>query len=145
MQHKNGNEKSNKDTRKWCEEHKIPWNNIEECHSKHSLVVDLKYFELEEYSDSELNIDEGNQIIDVEPSAIFSTTKFHPSELEELKEGEHLFHSQMWVKGAPIYFIIDRDSQEYLILAEVFKWFNLLMTPHFHPYTIDWLLQGRDI
>jgi hypothetical protein len=38
MQHKKGNEKTKKDTGKWCEYHKIPWHNTDECHSKQSLV-----------------------------------------------------------------------------------------------------------
>jgi hypothetical protein len=26
------------------------------------------------------------------------------------EEGEHLFHSQMWVKGTPLHFIVDSGS-----------------------------------
>jgi hypothetical protein len=40
----------------------------------------------------------GRQIIDMEPSATISTTKFQPGELDESAEGEFLFHSQMWVR-----------------------------------------------
>jgi len=29
---------------------------------------------------------------------------------EDLKEGENLFHSQMWVKGSPLQFIVDSWS-----------------------------------
>jgi hypothetical protein len=41
-QHKKGNEKMKKDTRKWCEYHKITWHNIDKCRSKKSLVVEMK-------------------------------------------------------------------------------------------------------
>jgi hypothetical protein len=43
-QQKKGNEKMNKDTGKWCEYHKIPWHNTEECHSKKSLMAELEGF-----------------------------------------------------------------------------------------------------
>jgi hypothetical protein len=80
---------------KWCEYHQIPWHNIEECLSKQSLVAELKS------SDSKANFEyEPNQeiwkwIIYVEPTATVTTTKFQPNELEEIEEGECLFHSQM--------------------------------------------------
>jgi hypothetical protein len=106
-QHKKGNEKTKKDMGKWCEYHKIPWHNTEECHSKQSLMVELKASESEVDSDSESNPEGGKWIIDVEPSATIATTKVQPSEPEEPEEGECLFHSQMWVKGAPLHFIVD--------------------------------------
>jgi hypothetical protein len=82
-----------KDTGKWCEYHKIPWHNTEECHSKKSLVVELKVFELEADSNSKSNPKGGKHIIDFEPSATVATTKVQPREPEELEEGERLFHS----------------------------------------------------
>jgi hypothetical protein len=91
-QHKKGNEKT-KDTGKWCEYHKIPWHNTEECHSKNLLVVDLKDSESEINSNYESNTEGGKCIIDVEPCAIVVATKVWPSELEEVEEGEFLFHS----------------------------------------------------
>jgi hypothetical protein len=130
---------------KWCEYHKIPWHNTEECFSKKSLVVELKAYESEEYSDSESNPEGGKWIIDVEPSAIVTTTKVQPREPEEPEEGECLFHSQMWVKGAPLHFIVDSDSQKNLISTEVIKQLDLPMTLHPQPYTIGWLRQGRDL
>jgi hypothetical protein len=51
----------------------------------------------------------------------------------------------MWVKGAPIHFIVDSGSQKNLISAEVVKLLDLPMKPHPHPYNIDWLRQGRDL
>jgi hypothetical protein len=99
-------------------------------------VVELKASELEYDSDSESNPEGGKQIIDVEPSATVATTKVRPSELEEPEEGEHLFHSQMWVKGDPIHFIVDNSRQKNLISAEVVKRLNLPTTPHSQPNTI---------
>jgi hypothetical protein len=75
MQHKKGNEKTNKDTRKWCEYHKTPWHNTKECRSKQSLVAELKASESKADSDSESNPEGGKWIIDVELSAIVATTK----------------------------------------------------------------------
>jgi hypothetical protein len=77
-----------KDTGKWCEFHKIPWHNTDECHSKKSLVAELKASESEAGSDSESDLDKGKWIIDAEPSAIVTTTKVQPSEPEEPEEGE---------------------------------------------------------
>jgi hypothetical protein len=51
----------------------------------------------------------------------------------------------MWVKGAPLHFIVDSDSKKNLISTEVVKPVDLPMTPHLQPYTIGWLRQGRDI
>jgi hypothetical protein len=138
-QHKKGNEKSKKNTGKWCEYHKIPWHNIEECRSKQSLVAELKASESEEDSNSESNIEGGKYIIDSETSATFTTTKFHPRKPYELEEEEHLFHSQIWVKGAPLHFIVNNSSQKNLISTEVIKRLELPMKSYPHPYTIGWL------
>jgi hypothetical protein len=99
-------------------------------------VVKLKAFAPEVDSDSESNLESGKQIIDVEPSATVSTTKFQPSKLEEPEEGERLFHSQMWVKGTPLHFIVDSSNQKSLILVEVVKHLDLPITLHPQPYTI---------
>jgi hypothetical protein len=126
--------------RKWCEYHKIPWKNNEECHSKQSFVAEMKDFKSKEDSDSESNTKSGKWIIDFETSAIVATTKVQPGDPEEPEEGEHLFHSEMWVKGTLMHFIVDKISQKNMISAEVVKWLDLLVTPHPQPYTIGWIL-----
>jgi hypothetical protein len=131
--------------RKWCEYHKIPWHNTEECRSKQSLVLELKYSESEEDSDSESNPKNGKRIINVEPNATVATTKVQPSEPEEREEGERLFFSHMWVKGNLLHFIVDSDSQKNLISENIIKQLDLLIKLHPQPYTIGWLLQGRDL
>jgi hypothetical protein len=81
----------------------------------------------------------------VEPSATVATTKIQPGEPDEPKEGERLFHSQMWVKGTPLHFIVDSGSQKNLISTEVIKRLALPIMPHPQPYTIGWLRQGSDL
>jgi hypothetical protein len=68
-------EKTKKDTRKWCEFHKSPWNNTTDCRSKKSLVAEVKASESDAGSNSELEPERGRHIIDMEPSATISTTK----------------------------------------------------------------------
>jgi hypothetical protein len=94
-------------------------------------------------SDSE-NTGKG-QIIDADPTAIVTTATIQPEEPTDPEEGEHLFHSQMWVKGTPLHFIVDSGSQKNLISVEVVKQLGLSTTPHSQPYNIRWLRQGRDL
>jgi hypothetical protein len=49
----------------------------------------------------------------------------------------------MWVKGAPLHFIVDSGSQKNMISVEVVKRMDLAMTPYLQPYTISWIHQGR--
>jgi hypothetical protein len=74
-QEKKGNGKSKKDTGKWCEFHKIPWHNTDECHSKQSLLAEMKSSESDANSDSDSEPDKGKWIIDIEPSVTITTTK----------------------------------------------------------------------
>jgi hypothetical protein len=41
-QEKKGHRKTKKDIEKWCDFHKIPWHNTDECCSKQSLVAEIK-------------------------------------------------------------------------------------------------------
>ena len=65
--------------------------------------------------DSNSEMDKGKKIIDAKPSGTISMTWIQPEDLEELEEGEHLFHSQMWVNGVPLHFIVDNRIQKNLI------------------------------
>jgi hypothetical protein len=70
-------------------------------------MVEMKDSKSEIDYDFESNPEGGKKIIDFEPNSTVATTKVWPSEPEEPEEGEHLFHSQMWVKGDLIHFIVD--------------------------------------
>ena len=69
-----------KETGKWCKFHKIPWYNIDKCHSKITLVAKLKSIESDLGYDSNSEPEKGKHIINVEPSDTFTTTKVQPYE-----------------------------------------------------------------
>eukprot|EP00253_Pinus_taeda_P033433 PITA_33433 len=112
-------------------------------------MAELKVSESNACSDSESEPDKGNDkgkhIIDVEPNATIATMKIQKEEPKDPEEEEHLFHSQMWVKGSLLQFIVDRGSQKKLISVEVLKRVVLPTTTHPQSYTIGWLQQGRDL
>ena len=118
------------------------WHNTNECHSKQSLVAKIKDKESNPDSKYDSKNTGKRQIIDVDPIAIVTTTTIQPEEPMDPEEGEYLFHSQMWVKETPLYFIVDSRSQKNLISAEVIKQLGLSTTPHPHPYNIRWLQKG---
>jgi hypothetical protein len=64
-----------KDDGKWCEFHKIPWNNIDECCLKNSLVAELKENDPNPNSEYYLEHNKRKQIINAEPTATITTTK----------------------------------------------------------------------
>eukprot|EP00253_Pinus_taeda_P022234 PITA_22234 len=148
-QAKNNAAKSKKDTGKWCEFHKSSTHDKSECRAKQSLVAELKASKSDACFDFESEFDKGNdkgkQIINAEPNATIATMKVQKEEPTNLEEEEHLFHSQMWVKGSPLQFIVDSRSQKNLISAEVVKQLGLPTTTHPQPYIIGWLHQGRDL
>jgi hypothetical protein len=109
------------------------------------LVAEVKASESDVDSDSEKEPKWGTWIISAEPSATVATTKLQPGEPDEPEQGEHLFHSQMWVKGTLLHFIVDSDSLKNLISVEVVKQMTLPTTSHPQPYTIAWLSQGSNL
>ena len=113
-------------------------------------MAERKASKSDAYSDTESEPEKGNDrgknIIDSNHNATIATTKIQKEEPEDSEEEEeHLFHSQMWVKGSPLQFIIDSGIQKNLISIEVMKRLGLLTTTHLQPYTIGWLHQGRDL
>jgi hypothetical protein len=91
MQHKKGNEKMKKDTGKWCEYHKIPWHNTEECHSKKSLVVEMKASESEVDSDSESNPKEGSRLSMLNPVPLSLPPKSSQANQKNQRKGNASF------------------------------------------------------
>ena len=83
-QEKKGHGKTKKDIEKWCDFHKIPWDNTDECHSKQSLVVELKETEPSPNSNFDSKSDSENNgkrhIINADPTAIVVTTTIQPEE-----------------------------------------------------------------
>ena len=87
-QAKKGDGKTKKDTGKWCEFHKSPWHNTDECRSKQSLVAEIKSSKSDPDSDSEPNATtayNGRQIINADPTATVATAQI---QLEDLEESE---------------------------------------------------------
>ena len=72
----------------------------------------VKIKEKESNLDSEFDSENTGkrQIIDADPTAIVATAAIQPEEPTNPEEGERLFHSQMWVKGTPLHFIVDSGS-----------------------------------
>ena len=139
---KKGNGNMNKDTGKWCNFHKNPLHNTNECHTKQSLVAQLRALKLDLESDFDSKMDKGKKMINAEPSATIATTQRQPEDVEDPEKSELLFHLKMWVKGVPLHFIVDNGIQNNLILAKVIKQLKFPTMPHPQPYNIGWISQG---
>jgi hypothetical protein len=64
-----------KDIGKWCEFHKTPPHNIDECHSKNSLLAKTKASGLDVDSDFDSKLGKAKWIMDEEPNVSIVTTK----------------------------------------------------------------------
>jgi hypothetical protein len=78
-----------------------------------------------EIKDKESNLDSKydyensgkRHIIDADSTIIVVAATIQPEEPTDLEEEEHLFHSQVWVKGTPLHFIVDSGIHKNLISA----------------------------
>jgi hypothetical protein len=70
-------------------------------------VVEIKDKESNPDSESDYENTSKRQIINANPIAIVTTLTIQPEEPIDPEEGEHLFHSQMWVKGTPLHFVVE--------------------------------------
>jgi hypothetical protein len=105
-------------------------------------VVEIKDKEPNPKSETDFENTGKGQIIDADPTAIVATALIQLEEPTDPEEGEHLFHSQMWLKGTLLHFIVDSGIHKNLISAEVVKQLGFSTTPHPQPYNIGWLRQG---
>jgi hypothetical protein len=108
-------------------------------------VAEVKSSRLDVGYDSDSKPERERLIIDAKPNATIATTKLQLGEPDKLEEGECLFHSQMWVNGTLLHFIIDSGSQKNRISAEVVKRLSFPTMLHPQPYNIRWIHQGRNI
>ena len=91
-------------------------------------------------SESDSKKGKGKYIIKKKPSAAIGTTNSQQLEyLKDSKEGENLFHSQLWMKRNLLHFIVDSGNQKNMILVKVINILKLLLSPHPQPYTSGWL------
>lgn len=130
------------DTRMWCEMHKFPTHNIKDCQSIKNLMIEIRGEEAEPESSPIDNSEkeENDSIIEENPYVVVGTTKVLPREDEE-----RLFHSQMWVDGKPLHFIVDSGSQKNLISRETVKGLNLKVIRNPQPYSMGWVNEGQYI
>jgi hypothetical protein len=73
-------------------------------------VAKIKYKEPNPESESDSENTDRRQIINGDPTAIVTNATIQPKEPTYPEERECIFHSQMWVKGTPLHFIVDNRS-----------------------------------
>ena len=93
-------------------------------------MVDIKDKELNPDSDSDSENDGRRHIINIDTTTTIMTATIQLEEPKNTEEAECLFHSQTWVKGTPLHFIVESVIQKNLISVEVVKQLGLLTTPH---------------
>jgi hypothetical protein len=84
-------------------------------------VAEIKDKEPNPDSESDSENTNRRKIIDAYPATIVATATIQLEEPTDHAKGDRLFHSQMWVKGTLLHFIVDIRSQKNLISEKVVK------------------------
>jgi hypothetical protein len=90
-QEKKGHGKTKKDTGKWCDFHKIPWHNTDECRSKQSLVAEIKDKEPNPDSESDSKILIEDRSSTQTPLLLSRPQQFNQKNQQILKRGSTFF------------------------------------------------------